>query len=288
MAKLLSPKNDVVFQKLFGNPNNKHILISFLNSIITKCGNEDIISVEVEEKKMDVSLLLDEKISILDIYVTTNQNTHINVEMQIINEYNMTKRTLFYWSKMFLKQLKKGELYENLNKTITINLVNFNFLECEKFHSFYHLYEDELKVKLTDIMEIHFIEMKKFEKVDKKMNDKLHNWMSFINNPNGEDIDSMAMADNDIKSARDILSVMSGDKELKQLAEMREKALMDEASRISGAIKKERRESERKILEVAKNLLDILDDEIIAKKTGLDIKVINKLRKDNIFIEEKI
>lgn len=271
MNKLLSPKNDVVFQKLFGNPKNKHILISFLNSIITKAGNEKIVNVDVEEKKIDISLLLDEKISILDIYVTTNRNTHINVEMQIINQYNMTKRTLFYWSKMFLKQLSRGEDYSELNKTITINLLDFNLFDFEKFHSFYHLYEDELKVKLTDIMEIHFIEMKKFERTDKIMNDRLHNWISFINNPNGEEIDNMAMADSDIKNARDILSVMSGDKQIKDLADLREKSLRDEISRINGA-----REEARK--EVAKNLLDVLDDETIALKTGLDIEVIKKLR----------
>ena len=41
--KLLSPKNDVVFQKLFGNNENKELLISFLNSIISKSGNGNII-----------------------------------------------------------------------------------------------------------------------------------------------------------------------------------------------------------------------------------------------------
>ena len=162
--KLLNPKNDVVFQKLFGNNKNKDVLISFLNSIIIKTGNEEIIDAHVEEKKLDISMVIDEKISILDIYVTTNTNAHINVEMQIINRYNMIKRTLFYWSKMFLKQIIKGDNYSSLNKTITINLVDFNFLDSERFHTYYHLYEDESKNKLTDIMEIHFIELKKVQR----------------------------------------------------------------------------------------------------------------------------
>jgi|GEM_PF-5823085 len=34
MTKLLDPKNDVVFQKLFGMKNHKNILISFLNPIL--------------------------------------------------------------------------------------------------------------------------------------------------------------------------------------------------------------------------------------------------------------
>lgn len=35
MVKILSPKNDVVFQKLFGSIENKNILIIFLNLILT-------------------------------------------------------------------------------------------------------------------------------------------------------------------------------------------------------------------------------------------------------------
>lgn len=37
----------------------------------------------------------------------------------------------------------------------------------------------------------------------------------------------------------------------------------------------------RKAIEIAKNLLDILDDETIALKTGLDVEGIKKLRKEN-------
>ncbi|WP_343822588.1 PD-(D/E)XK nuclease family transposase [Clostridium subterminale] len=34
----------------------------------------------------------------------------------------------------------------------------------KKFHSSYHLYEDMTKKLLSDIVEIHFIELKKFQK----------------------------------------------------------------------------------------------------------------------------
>ena len=116
MVKILSPKNDVVFQKLFGTEQHKEILISFVNSILIKSGNEEIKSISIEEKRLDVSILVDEKLSILDIYVTTNHNAHINVEIQLINKYNMIERTLFYWSKMYMNQIKKGVDYSKLNK----------------------------------------------------------------------------------------------------------------------------------------------------------------------------
>ena len=213
--QLLSPKNDVVFQKLFGRNENKDVLISFLNSIIIEAGNVRIADVKIEEKKIDVSMLIDEKISILDIYVTTDIGTHINIEMQMINEYNMIKRTLYYWSKMFLKQLVKGEDYSKLEKTITINLIDFNIHNNDNVHNYYHLINDKTNKKLTDIMEIHFIDMKKFRENGKINNDKLEKWLQFIEDPNGEESDSMALIDSDIGKAKEILSLFGADFRLK-------------------------------------------------------------------------
>ena len=133
MTKLLDPKNDVVFQKLFGMKNHKNILISFLNSILNLKGKNAIKDVEFEEKHLDVSLIASEKLSILDLHVTTETGINVNVEIQLINQYNMIKRTIFYMSKILLSQLKKGEEYSSLNRTVTINILDFNYLEGENF-----------------------------------------------------------------------------------------------------------------------------------------------------------
>jgi len=164
MNKLLNPKNDVVFQKIFGVKENEKLLISFLNSILEPMGNGKIKSITLEEKALNVSLIASEKLSILDINVTTENSTHINVEIQLINQYNMIRRTIFYLSKMILKQLVKGDNYNQLNKTITINILDFDYINDEKFHSSYHLYEDMTKTLVSDIVKIHFIELKILEK----------------------------------------------------------------------------------------------------------------------------
>ncbi len=129
----------------------------------------------------------------------------------------------------------KGDNYNQLNKTITINILDFDYINDEKFHSSYHLYEDMTKKLLSDIVEIHFIELKKFEKSKKDYNNKLHRWLSFLINPEGEEIDIMKKEDTEIKEAMDVLYNISGDKELIQLAEMRDKAIRDEKSRLQGA-----------------------------------------------------
>ncbi len=274
MNKLLNPKNDVVFQKIFGVKENEKLLISFLNSILEPMGNGKIKSITLEEKALNVSLIASEKLSILDINVTTENSTHINVEIQLINQYNMIKRTIFYLSKMILKQLVKGDNYNQLNKTITINILDFDYIIDEKFHSSYHLYEDMTKKLLSDIVEIHFIELKKFEKSKKDYNNKLHRWLSFLINPEGKEIDIMKKEDTEIKEAMDVLYNISGDKELIQLAEMRDKAIRDEKSRLQGARDEGREEGKKegKIEGIKQGARDAL-----AKST---IKLLRKKFKD--------
>lgn len=299
--EMLSPKNDVIFQLLFGKNQNKDLLISLLNAILNPSIHELIVDVEIKEKKIDVNMVIDEKISILDVYVVTSKNTHINVEMQIVNEYNMIKRTLFYWSKMYLSQLVKGQDYELLNNTVTINLLDFNYINSDKYHSVFYLMENETKEKLTDIMEINFIELRKFKKTSS--NSKLERWLSFINNPNDLEVEEMAKVDKDIMKAQEVLSLISSDDEAKQLAEMRQKAIMDKISFENAVRRKYRKEAieegrkegreegreegrkegrkegrEETKIEIAKSLLGILEDEIIANKIGLSIEKVKSLR----------
>ena len=71
---------------------------------------------------------------------------------------------------------------------------------------------------------------------------------------------------------------MSNNDEERALYEMRANALRDKISSLSSA--KEEGEK-KKAIEIAENLLDILDDETIAIKTGLSIEKVKELRKDN-------
>lgn len=244
MTKVLDPKNDVVFQKIFGMKKHKHILISFLNSILDLTAENTIKDVEFEEKQLDVSLIASEKLSILDLNITTESEVHINVEIQLINQYNMIKRTIFYMSKMLLSQLKKGEDYSCLNNSITINILNFDYLAGDQFIKSYGLFEKDTKEPLTDLLKLIFIELPKFNRfkeetrsisANKEYNDKLYKWLTFLSNPTGKEIEEFMKTDGEIKEAMDVLYKISGDKESIRLAEMREKAVMDEQSRLKGA-----------------------------------------------------
>lgn len=101
---------------------------------------------------------------------------------------------------------------------------------------------------MTDFIEIIFIELPKFKTTHKDYNDKLHRWLMFLANPNGSEVEELMKSDEAIREAMDALYEISGDKETVMLANMREKALMDEQSRLKGAKEEGRKEGETEIV----------------------------------------
>nr|WP_237658320.1 Rpn family recombination-promoting nuclease/putative transposase [Ureibacillus xyleni] len=127
-----------------------------------------------------------DKESRLDLLVKTQANEHINVEIQFTNKFDMIKRTLYYWSKLYSQPLSSGVAYKQLNPIITINILNFDlFKESTHFHKTYHLHEDTEKTFLTDLMELHFVEIPKLlrdwkaQKLD-PWNDVLARWLLLL------------------------------------------------------------------------------------------------------------
>ena len=291
MRGLLDPKMDFVFKNIFGSEKHPNILISFLNATLKP---KDLITA-VEIKNTDLNKgYIEDKFSRLDVKATTSNNEIINIEIQLKNEYNMIKRSLFYWSKLYSEQLNEGEDYSVLKRTICINILNFKYLKTRKFHSGYRLKEIYSNEELTDVAEIHFIEIPKLEEgTDEK--DMLVAWIEFLKNPESEKVRSLEMSIDEIREAKDELIRMSNDDTQRELYEMRAKTLKDKISALNEAerkgIKKGRQEGikeglqkgiqegeKSKAIEIAKSLINIgLDKETISKSTVLDLNEIEKL-----------
>ena len=283
MRGLLDPKMDFVFKNIFGSEKHPNILISFLNATLKP---KDLIT-EVEIKNTDLNKgYIEDKFSRLDVKATTSNNEIINIEIQLKNEYNMIKRSLYYWSKLYSEQLNEGEDYSLLKRTICINILNFKYLKTRMFHSVYRMKEIHTNEELSDIEEIHFIEIPKLEDgSDEK--DMLVAWIEFLKNPESEKVRSLEMSVDEIREAKDELIKMSNDDTQRELYEMRAKTLRDKISALNEAerkgIKKGREEGRKegeknKSIEIAKSLIKLgLDKESIAKSTGLDLWEVEKL-----------
>lgn len=277
---ILSPKVDFVFKKIFGSEKHPKVLISFLNAVIKPT---DLIKF-VEIKNTDIEKeYIEDKYSRLDIKAVTNNGEYINIEIQVKNEYNMIKRSLYYWSKMYEGQLTKGQDYDSLSRTICINILDFKYLKNENFHNVYRLKEVNTNEELTDTMELHFIEIPKLRKLDdtEDISDMLEAWITFIQNPTSEVIEKLEMSSDEIKEAKEELIRLSGNDKERERYEKRFESLLEQNSLLSNAERKGiEKGAKKEKIEIAKNLLDILDDETISKKTGLEIEEIKSLRND--------
>ena len=276
---LLDPKVDFVFKNIFGSEKNPKILISFLNAILKP--NNKITSVKI--KGTDIAKqFIEDKYSRLDVKATTSNNETINIEIQLKNEHNMIKRSMYYLSKMYEEQLGEGEDYSKLERTVCINILNFKYLKTEQFHTGYRLKEIETNEELTDIIEMHFIEIPKL-KENSNEKDMLVAWTEFLKDPESERVRSLEMTVDEIRSAKDQLVIMSNDAEQREIYDMRAKILKDKVSALNKAKEEGREEGreegeKKKAFEIAENLLDVLDNETIAMKTGLTIEEIQNLR----------
>lgn len=150
----------------------------FLNSILQQSGREPIKDITFANIEAGGEHL-DDKQSRLDVLVVTASGEKINVEIQYTDQYNMPKRSIYYWSGIYRKQLRTGMSYLELNSVISINLMHFNiFKQTDQFHTMYHLFEDREKFKLTNVMEFHFIEIPKLLEAWKE--EKLDPWNNVL------------------------------------------------------------------------------------------------------------
>jgi len=290
----LKVKNDFIFQKIFGQNEHKEILISFLNAVLALEAGQKLTDIDIMENTRLKKDNIHDKLGILDIRAKASTGEQINIEIQLVNQYNMDQRTLFYWSKLFSEQLKEGQPFQSLKKTITINILDFNYIDIEPYHSVFHLWEDSRKdCKLTNILEIHFLELPKFRKARPNVSKPLDRWLIFIED-SPQEVRKMAINnDPSIAKAEELLETLGSLDEVKRYYEAREMAIHDEVTRITGARAEGRAEGEAEgiakgklegelegKLETAKNLLSMgMNIRDIVAATGLSVEEIEQLQK---------
>ncbi|MDK0890870.1 Rpn family recombination-promoting nuclease/putative transposase [Clostridium perfringens] len=279
---LLNPQIDFVFKKIFGTEKNKPILINFLNAVIKP--TTPIKDVEIKNNDIDKDFIED-KFSRLDVKATTSNKEHINIEIQVKNEYNMIQRTLYYWSKMYSEQIQNRDNYSKLERTVCINILNFKYLKNDKYHNAYRLKEITSNEELTDLQEIHFIELPKFNEIGNKEYvenveemDALEKWLEFLVEPESNTVRQLELSNEEIKLAKSELYRLSMDSKEREQYNMREKAIYDRISALENAEAKGKRESKLEV--VKESLSQGLEISLISKITGLSKEEILKIKKD--------
>jgi predicted transposase/invertase (TIGR01784 family) len=249
MMERLKPLNDFAFQKAMGEKGDEQQLMAFLNAVLQRTGKDNLKTVEILEGKDLPAGRVGGKSAKLDVLARLADNTKVNIEIQLENQYNMEKRSLDYWAMNYSNGIGKGHDYIELPAVIGINILGFGYIPLDDFHTSFHIYEDHHKeYQLTDNLELHFLDMVKFRRLKEKdiLHDPLHRWLVYFdeNSPRKLIEDVLAM-DPAIQKVQEAIDFIQSDEALFRTYLSYEKAERDEISRLNGA----RREGLEKGLE---------------------------------------
>ena len=300
----ITPRVDIAFKKIFGVEENKDLLISLINSIVS---NDDQVADITLLNPYNPKNFKNDKLSIMDIKAVGKNDKRFNIEIQICDEADYNKRALYYWAKLYTEQLKESEDYGQLSKAIGIHILNFTSIpESDKYHNVFHIVEKENGVHYFKDLELHTIELRKFtDKVSNQISDVLEKiktsldiWVAFLTKYNLFDKDNLPdkFKNTGLKKALNVLEVMNFSEAEKEGYEDHLKWLRIQTNTIKkyeqqaraeglaeglaeGIAEGEARGEAKSRTEVAKNLIKLgVSTDIIINATGLTHEEVEEIK----------
>jgi predicted transposase/invertase (TIGR01784 family) len=302
--RLLPLKNDLIFKMVFGDHRYIAIIRAFLVAALDIPAEEyedlEIIDPHLERDSPD------DKLGILDVRVKLRNKKLISVEIQVRETPSMPERVAFSTGRNLARQIGPGQDYAGIERVVTIVIADYDMTGSDKsYRHVFRLYDKDNGVLLTDVMEIHTLELRKLPDApntgcaDEKEG-KLLDWLRLIRSEDEEEMEMLAAKTEEMKMTVGRLKRLSADERTRMLYEARELYLMDEASRRKAAVAKGRAEgmaegeakgrAEGKAeglaegeakgkLEMAKQmLLDGIDIEVISRVSGISAEEIKNLK----------
>jgi predicted transposase/invertase (TIGR01784 family) len=217
---LLPLKSDLIFKLVFGDARYIEIIRAFLISIL------DIPADDYEDLQIiDPSLERDrpdDKLGILDVRVQLKDKKIISVEIQVRKTPFMAERVAFSTGRNLSRQIAPGQIYAQIRKVITIVITNYDMIEADGYyHHKFWLYDPEKRVGLTDIMEVHTLEMKKLPETasDDPKENELRDWLRLIRSEEEDEIEMLAAKTPEMEMAVGRLKQLSADERTRMLYE---------------------------------------------------------------------
>ncbi|HJB81724.1 MAG TPA: Rpn family recombination-promoting nuclease/putative transposase [Candidatus Mediterraneibacter intestinavium] len=269
---IMLPTVDVCFKSLMNNPKvRKGFIAALLNVAPETIAETTLLPTALRQDYPD------DKLGILDVRVSLEDRQQFDMEMQVAYFEYWDARILFYLSKIFTDQLKKGEPYENLKKCIHVSILDFIYFEDDDdCHRTICFCDEKTGKKYTDLMEIQILELKKLPKELKNDPDIL-NWMRFLGGKTRREFEAMAKKDEYIEEAYRELEKLSADEQAKLEYEAREKAIRDHNSQMNSALKRGMEKGQRSLIRTM--LKNGAEPDLIAKLTGLSLAEIKEAEK---------
>ena len=270
----LKMKSDIIFKAFFSRKENEVFLQEFLETILKKRIKIKMVGHDVSLDKLEK----DQKFGILDLGVELENGEYINIEIQLRDYHNIEERTTFYASKKISEQMKSGEGYNDLKPVIIIAILDYEFIELPEYVTeTVRVAAEHRGYELNNSVKYYYIELSKFRKQNPDMTNPLNQWLCFLDMERGDLLEMASKENKNVKKAMENYEVLTGDAEVKRLAEIRLMSKLEEKSALLTAREEGREEERKKVelekLKIAKKLLQ----EKIAEITGVSQDKIKEL-----------
>lgn len=272
------PTNDYVFSRIFGYERNWELLKDLLESILP---DTQIKKIELVKQYSLDKETIENRGAVLDILAILNDDTYVNIEMQVDDYKNTIERSIFHDSGLYHESLLKREDFKIAKRVIGIWILTYNLFNEGTFHEIARLKRDYENILLTDKIELHYIQLPKFRKNCEKISNKLEEWLTFIIN---DDVEAIKMIDNDfVQKAEDELEYINSDKEERMRAKFRERSELKYQFDMESMLEQGRNEGiKEQNIKIAKKMLAKKEKiEYIMELTGLSEKEIKELQNQN-------
>jgi predicted transposase/invertase (TIGR01784 family) len=228
------------------------------------------------------------KKSIVDVRCTDKQGNQYIIEMQVTNQKDYSARAVYYSSLALSRQLQKGQKYDQLVPVIFIGVLDFELFTKHHYMSNYYIQEEASQERIN-VLEFHFIELPKFNKMLEALESVLDKWIYLLKEANQLDEIPQSMREKSpIRDAFDVLvesnwsrlELEAYDRYLDAIRSYESQLETAEEIGLKKGLKKglEKGREEGK-LDVARKMLLKFEVESVAEITGLSIDAIKKLKK---------
>jgi predicted transposase/invertase (TIGR01784 family) len=288
---------DWFVKKMLRNKSDFKVLEGFLSALLKK----DIVILNVLESESNADSEVS-KFNRVDILVEDENKEKIIVEIQNERESDYLERILFGSSKVIVDYFKLGTKYKEISKVISVSILYFNLGTGEDYiyygtTEFYGIHtKEKLKVKNKIVRlaeagsdkityeekpnifpEYYLINVEKFKDI---VEGDIDEWIYMLKNSEIK----KEFKSKYIKEAEEQLNITKLGKVERRAYEKHLEAVAIEldimtTAKEEGIILGIEKGANIKAIEIAKELIGLLDDETISAKTGLSIQVIKELKK---------
>jgi predicted transposase/invertase (TIGR01784 family) len=208
------------------------------------------------------------KVTIVDVKAKDQNDKNYIVEMQVADVEGFDKRVLYYASKSYSSQIDRGDLYEKLNPTFFIGILDFEVTQNKDYISRHKIIDTDTRENYLKDIEFNFIELPKFNKKEVELSSIIDQWVYFIKNVEDLEVIPESVTDEGLKNA-----YLDADKHswTKEELDAYDYVLMREQDD-RGRISKIQKDIAKKFLQSGSSI------EIVSKNTGLSIEQVKKLR----------